>query len=170
MVVSSPPQAVFHSGLSRTRFLADEIACRAGREVRVIQDTRLRERDYGDWQGQSWQDAYHSDPKHFHDLIQKPETYRPPGGESTAEMQSRAAGWLRQTAEQPPTSRSGPIIAITHSGPIAAIAGHLLNLHATEWEPWTIGTLEAIRIRRDSNTNWSVEKISVQSQAFARMT
>ena len=138
------PRLVIHSGLRRTEFLASEISKRCLADCGVIEDVRLRERNYGEWQGKTWDEVYASDPEHFHDLIGKPETYRPPHGETTNELQRRMAAWLEQIAA---TSRDGiraPIIAITHSGPIAAACGQLLNLHAMEWSPWTIRCLQAV--------------------------
>jgi broad specificity phosphatase PhoE len=158
---SAEPQAIFHSGLSRTKFLADEIARLAAADVPVTEAWRLRERNFGDWQGQSWDDVYASDPEHFNDLIEKPDTYRPPGGETTSEMQARAVQWLFQQTDESRRSSSGPIIAISHSGPIAAIAGHVQDLHATQWERWTIGNLDGIRVSgdlRDAEVEWTVEK------------
>ena len=138
------PRLVIHSGLRRTEFLASEISKRCLADCNLMEDARLRERNYGDWQGKTWDEVYASDPEHFHDLIEKPETYRPPHGETTYELQQRMAAWLVQIAA---TSRDGiqaPIIAITHSGPIAAACGHLLNLHAMDWSPWTIRCLQAV--------------------------
>ena len=142
------PKLVIHSGLQRTEFLAAEISRRCQIECSVIADIRLRERNYGDWQGQTWDEVYASDPEHFHELIEKPETYRPPNGESTYELQQRMASWLEQLAATSPDGNRAPIIAITHSGPIAAACGHLLKLHAMDWSPWTIRYLQAVFVDR----------------------
>ena len=116
-----------------------------GGRVPVIADARLRERHYGQWQGRSWDEAYASDPDNFIGLIEAPDTYRPPGGETTSEMQQRIVQWYEQCL---PRHRStGPTIAISHSGPIAALVGHLQCLHARDWQPWTIGNLESVHIR-----------------------
>ncbi|MCG8652772.1 MAG: histidine phosphatase family protein [Pirellulales bacterium] len=138
---------IFHSGLSRTHRLAEEIAARQASEIELIEDKRLQERNYGDWQGKSWDETYASDPNHFHDLIEKPETYRPPGGETTAEMQRRGAEWFSQQLETTGADKPERIIAVSHSGPIAALAGHLLSLHARDWGPWMIGNLEMVVVR-----------------------
>ena len=74
---SEAPTFVFHSGLTRTKILAHFIAERFCGAT-LTADERLRERNYGQWQGQSWDDAYASDPEHFQNLVDRPDTYRPP--------------------------------------------------------------------------------------------
>jgi broad specificity phosphatase PhoE len=141
----SAPTVILHSGLSRTAFLAQAIAQKICNEKiyngEVITDQRLKERNYGLWHGQSWDSAFNSDPEHFHDLIDQPDFYRPPEGETTTEMQQRIVSWYDNLSAQFSGSR---IIAVSHSGPIAALAGHLLNLPATQWSPWIIHNLESI--------------------------
>lgn len=143
------PLRVFHSGLSRTRVLAEAIAERATRGSNCCEDVRLRERNYGVWQGQSWDDAYASDPDNFHHLIEKPDTYRPPGGETTTEMQQRITAWYRETIDANAASINRPIIAISHSGPITALIGELLNLPAVQWHPHLPKYLDAVAICDD---------------------
>ncbi len=145
------PSIVFHSGLARTEQLAQMIAAFCSTEIRVVKDTRLRERCFGSWQGMSWDDAFASDPDHFQDLIDKPDTYRPPQGETTPQMQSRIAEWWEEIRQmhgggKDGPQRDGPIIAISHSGPIAALAGHLLKLPANRWQAWMLAYLESLHV------------------------
>lgn len=148
------PKIVYHSGLSRTRYLADRIAAGSSGTIHVREDARLRERNYGQWQGMTWDDAYATDPENFHGLIEAPDTYRPPGGETTSEMQRRVVDWFSEQDEQ-----AHPIIAVSHSGPIAALAGYLLGLPATEWSPWMTKNLQAIQLTRstDDSAKWTAE-------------
>jgi len=144
------PVSIFHSGLTRTQFLAEAIASNCSSAVPIGADERLRERNYGRWQGLTWDAAYASDPENFHGLIEQPDTYCPPDGETTSEMQSRMVSWLNELIRERNlgvVSAPGPVIVLTHSGPIAAVVGHLLHLHAREWKPWTIATLQSIAIR-----------------------
>jgi broad specificity phosphatase PhoE len=142
------PMTIFHSGLVRTRWLAEQVAERLSfrddreRAKTIVSDSRLRERHFGDWECKSWDDAYQSDPDHFHDLIAKPDTYRPPGGETTGEMQRRVVDWYQSLPKT-----EGVLLAVSHSGPIAAIAGHLLGLHASNWTDWMLATGEAMIIQ-----------------------
>jgi broad specificity phosphatase PhoE len=130
------PDLILHSGLTRTRWLAERVEQQLLADglpaVQCLSDARLRERDFGAWEGLSWDDAFASDPEHFHDLIMKPETYRPPGGETTRQMQLRMIQWF----EQLPLHRI--IVAISHSGPAASLAGGLLGLPADQWTQWML--------------------------------
>ncbi len=153
------PRYIFHSGLQRTKFLATEIAQWISHDCEVIEDHRLRERDFGDWQGKSWDDIFASDPEHFHDLIEQPKSYRPPQGETTNEMQCRIVAWLDRLSLISNNPPAVPIIAISHSGPIAAACGTLLNLHARDWAPWTIRNLEAVAIDHLQSTSLISAKI-----------
>jgi broad specificity phosphatase PhoE len=143
------PSKIYHSGLLRTRWLAEQVDERLRRVrntmdlIPPLEDLRLRERNYGSWEGMSWDDAYASDPDNFHDLIHKPNSYRPPHGETTSEMQARIVEWYESI---PQTSEL--VLAIAHSGPIASLAGHLKGLPATDWQDWMLRTGEAIVIER----------------------
>lgn len=164
IVTQVQPAAIYHSGLTRTQTLAHMIAERLTKRVNVIADNRLRERNYGDWQGTSWDEAYASDPEHFHDLIERPNTYRPPGGETTTEIQMRVVHWyeaLTNVADNQSPDRPTVTLAISHSGPIAALAGHLQNLHPRDWHPWTIETLGALRITESGHRGPKVSKVEV---------
>ncbi|MEM9660026.1 MAG: histidine phosphatase family protein [Planctomycetota bacterium] len=150
------PATIFHSGSTRTGYLAAAVARLCGDEAPLLEDARLQERNFGAWQGLTWDAAYASDPDGFHGLLEKPDSYRPPGGESTSELQQRAVAWL---AEQ--TETRFPIIAISHSGPIAAIAGHALRLHPLNWSPWIVKHLEGVRLATDAKEEcWEVSKIA----------
>ncbi len=142
------PIVVFHSGLSRTRVLADAIAARWSPTIPVRSDARLLERNYGQWQGKSWDEIFAADPEHFHDLVEHPETYRPASGETTTEMQQRMVEWYQSlnSYQHDGPAPSPLILAISHSGPIAALAGYVYGAHARDWQPWMVGYLEALDI------------------------
>lgn len=154
------PKTLVHSGLKRTRFLVQAIADAMPGVTEVCEDARIRERHYGDWQGLSWDDAYQSDPENFHHLIEDPDGYFPPAGESTTQMQLRAVDWLEDlTAEQI------PVVAVAHSGTIAALAGALLGLHARDWGPWMTKHLEIVKLLRKGDGEWIVTRFEIMPPA-----
>lgn len=158
LAIEPPPQFIFHSDLMRTRFLAEQIALAFPSEIPVVADTRLRERDYGQWQGLSWDEAYACDPDHFQDLIDGPDTYCPPNGETTSAMQNRIVSWYQQQVADPDNMMDAKIIAISHSGPIASLAGWLTGTAANQWTPWMLKPLESISV----TTSLSAPRIQVQ--------
>ncbi|MGR3539854.1 MAG: histidine phosphatase family protein [Hasllibacter sp.] len=87
------PAAVRHSPLSRCRLPAERLAARLG--VPAIPDPDLREMDFGAWEMRPWSaipraelDAWAADLT----------GYRPPGGETVAEMAARAGRALARAA------------------------------------------------------------------------
>ncbi|MEM9826397.1 MAG: histidine phosphatase family protein [Planctomycetota bacterium] len=141
------PDRIVYSGRSRTRFLAEAFSQALDHKIQPKEDRRLLERDYGTWQGKTWDKVFESDPDHFHDLIEKPDSYRPPGGETTTEMKQRICQWYKELSEPNDDALAGTfsVIAITHSGPLTALAGSMLGLHPRDWRDWfppTLGTIE----------------------------
>ena len=163
------PTLIIDSGLRRTVSLADRLASRFADAARTS-DPRLRERDYGSWEGQTW-DAICQRHPDLHGLIERPDSYAPyrtaDGGETTGEMRRRVVAWFDSL---PP---GGTIVAVTHSGPIASLAGELLGLPAMRWAAWTIGTLGAVAFetsgeatlvrRRDQSSGQCPQRVSQPS-------
>ncbi|PRY93697.1 alpha-ribazole phosphatase [Hasllibacter halocynthiae] len=86
--------AVRHSPLGRCAGPARRLAARLG--VRAVADPGLREMDFGAWEMRPWDavprgqiDAWAADTLHW----------RPPGGETVAEMAARVAAALERAGE-----------------------------------------------------------------------
>lgn len=118
------PTLVFHSGLTRTRRLADSIANRLARKARA--DARLREFDFGDWELKTW-DEIHASGQDIARLIHEPDTFAPPGGETVHAMRDRVLDWYRAL---PGGHR---ILVVGHGGPISVLQGSLEGLPAASW-------------------------------------
>lgn len=90
-------------------------------------DARLTEIDFGEWEGQSWDDigrdaldAWAADVYNF----------SPPGGESPARLQQRAIDFAASLSG----SRVGSHLAlVTHAGIMRALVGHWRQLPLAEW-------------------------------------
>jgi alpha-ribazole phosphatase len=103
---------VVTSPLTRCRRLAEAIAAERG--LGLVADDRLREMDFGSWEGRAWAaipradlDAWAAD---FHGA-------RPHGGESVAMLAARVGAALTET----PASRP-PVLWVAHSGIARAAA------------------------------------------------
>ena len=124
-LASARPQRIYHSGLQRTRLLADEIAKNC--DAPVIEDTRLREMNFGDWEGRSWQDIYATTGDAMAGLIHAPDSFAPENGETTHAFRDRIVGAvLGMPADL-------PCVAVTHGGAIGAILGTLSGRPAADW-------------------------------------
>ncbi len=115
--------AVAHSGLWRARVLAEAIARRFGVVWRM--DARLAERDFGAWEGRSWDDIFAETADAMMGMVTDPAAWHPPGGETTFQLRDRVFAWYRE--------QSSPVVAVTHGGPIAALLGTLGGHPVADW-------------------------------------
>ncbi|MGC6401077.1 histidine phosphatase family protein [Sphingomonas sp. FW199] len=118
------PVWVVHSGLARTRILAERIARACG--CPTGEDRGWRERDFGSWEGQRWTAIYRATGNAMDGMIDTPDSFRPGGGETTFELADRVA----LARQRLPGGRG---IVVTHGGPIAALIGRDRGALATDW-------------------------------------
>ena len=121
----SGPQRIYHSGLQRTRLLACEISNHCG--APMYEDARLREMDFGDWEGRSWQDIYATTGDAMAGLIHAPDAYAPENGETAHAFRDRVVAAI---GAMPADT---PCIAVTHGGAIGAVIGTLERAPAAQW-------------------------------------
>jgi broad specificity phosphatase PhoE len=130
--------ALYHSGLDRSAQVANRLETRlrepvAGREpVTARVDTRLRERDFGAWELQAWDDIHARTGDAMNGMLTDPEHWSPPGGETTYQLRDRVVAWHRHVCD---TLEPGveTVVTITHGGPIAALLGTLRGLPVADW-------------------------------------
>lgn len=98
--------------------------------LRPTIDHRLRECDYGRWQGHSLDALAETEPTAVHQWLTNP-TAAPHGGESTIDLLTRVGAWLDDLPRD-----HQRIMAITHSSVIKAAVVHAI--HATPQSFWRI--------------------------------
>ena len=109
-------------------------------------DARLREMDFGSWEGQAWDSIDRADIDAWAGAFA---SCRPGGGENLAAVLARVAGALRAHAGGPPgpSPRAHDVVWITHAGVIRCVAwlqahGHAMPrseewpLAAPGWGAW----------------------------------
>jgi alpha-ribazole phosphatase len=102
---------VWTSPARRCQGLADEIA--RNLSIPKVIDHRLQELDFGAWEGKTWNDVARSD---LDDWAANPETFRPPGGESGAELVARCRSFFEEV------HRTGDDCAVvSHGGPLVVL-------------------------------------------------
>ncbi len=106
-----PFNEVYASDLTRARYTA-RLALPAA-EVRL--EPRLREVDFGAWEGKHWDKLTGEDARALQAWRKDPYRERAPGGESYEDVLARTSAWL---AELP---TSGRVAAFTHGGAIRAL-------------------------------------------------
>lgn len=110
---------VFTSPLARCVALAAEI------HAQPIQDPRLKELHFGDWEMQTWEAI---GPQALDAWAANIAGFRPPGGETGHELQQRVLAWLREISD-----RHHHAIVVTHAGVIRALQAHHQRLSGTNW-------------------------------------
>ena len=112
---------VWSSPSRRCRGLADAIALALG--VPLAIDPRLRELDFGTWEGRPWEVIARADLDRW---AASPLTFAPPGGETGAALIARISAFhagLRQAQQG--------CVVVSHGGPLKVLAA-LLSGHAVD--------------------------------------
>jgi alpha-ribazole phosphatase/probable phosphoglycerate mutase len=135
-----PLTAVIHSGWKRASYLASRVALL--RNLEPLADSRWRERDFGTWEGRSWHAIWRETGNAMDGLFTHPDSYRPGGGETTAELAERSiAAWHSLPGD-------GLIVVISHGGPIAAVRTALASAPLTEIVHYTVSTGSVVACER----------------------
>ena len=88
----------------------------------VIEDNRLMELDFGDWESQCWDTIPRDAFDHWaHDHVNQ----APPNGETFNQLHQRATQFLTQVNAN---SAQAPIVVVTHGGVIRALLAEALGL------------------------------------------
>jgi alpha-ribazole phosphatase len=123
-LAANSPSIIFHSGLSRSRRLAEAVAGRLGLKPRV--DPRIAEFNFGEWELRRWSEIFIAG----HDiarLINEPDSFSAPAGETVFAMRDRVLGWFNSL------STETRILAVSHGGPISTLRGVLVDVPAKNW-------------------------------------
>lgn len=125
--------ALHASPLSRAVETAERLG--GGRTVR--RDPRLAEMGWGDWEGRRGVDLRADPQSGYRDLEEWGWDFRPPGGESPAEVRERLSGWLADLARMAEPAH----LAVTHVGVIRVLL-------AMAWG-WPFRGAPPFRVKRD---------------------
>ncbi len=106
---------VYTSPLQRCRSLAAMFS-----EQPIVSD-QLIEMDFGDWENMAWEEM---DQPALFNWMADPVTLRTPNGENLEMLYQRIAHFL----DHLPIREDGPILIVTHAGPIRCIWGALLEI------------------------------------------
>jgi alpha-ribazole phosphatase len=122
-LAATPVDAVVSSPRLRALATAEPVAAAHGLRVEV--DERLRELDFGDFEGRAYEEIERSEPAIFRAWMEAPTTVRFPNGESYDDLRARAVAALEDVRACCETA-----VVVTHGGVIRAGLAHWLELPA----------------------------------------
>ncbi len=118
-----PIDAAFTSDLARAASTATTIL--SGRFVPLVFDARLREFDFGAWEGMTWVEITAAYPGESGAQLTSARDYQPRDGENFSDVRRRVRSWLDELA---PNDRSR-ILVVAHAGTLHALVAELLGEH-----------------------------------------
>lgn len=121
-LAATPIDAIVHSGALRTRRLAERIA--RGRAISIATDARWLERDFGAWEGRSWDAIWRETGAEMDRMMTEP-TYRPGDGENGRDLADRVLAAWQALPERP------GVLVVAHGGPIATLRARLAGQPVT---------------------------------------
>jgi broad specificity phosphatase PhoE len=134
-------RAVFGSIWASDRRRAWHTAVLGLPRASVRQDPRLRELDFGVFDGRTYEENLARHPNLFPAWLVDPWHVRPPSGETLTELATRLEGWVDQLA-------SGQnVLAFTHGGPIHVMLARALGVSFAEVQRIPVGPCGVVRIR-----------------------
>jgi len=114
------PDRFFTSDLRRAVESARLLAARTGGEI--VEDPRLRELSFGEWEGLSWDEIHRRDSRRLAAWGEDWWEVAPPGGETFAGLSRRVLSWFHELRD------GETVVAVSHSGCIRAFLTALLGL------------------------------------------
>ena len=132
-------EALYGSDLMRAQETAEIIGRCLDLTVKI--DARLREINFGVWEGLTFSEVYRDYREEFEAWFSHTEEFKVPGGESFQELLNRSLQVLGEIAAR----HAGTVVVATHGGIIMALLYHL-NLPGDVWQvgvqPGTISYFE----------------------------
>lgn len=114
------------SNMRRTNYIADKIA--KIKDIPLLYDERLRERNFGNWEAVSWDSIYKATGSEMDNMMYDIKGYRPGNiGETTFEVGLRTIAAINDLYRK---YKNKTILIISHGGPISytRVCAHNLGL------------------------------------------
>lgn len=115
-LAGEPLDAIYCSDLTRCRQTLAHVREGQDVEVKVVYDARLRELDFGDFEGSCY-DELKSIPT-YRRWIDSQGERAPPGGESAAQMRARLQAWLDECVTAATLHGHRRVLVVSHGGVI----------------------------------------------------
>lgn len=117
-------EMMVHSGMKRTIETMQIIRKQLNMNIPFMQDERLKELNFGDWELKDYDGLYQNQQELFVKWLHDPWQISPPNGETLQQLKSRLTSFFDQWVEE---SASQSMLVITHGGPIRALYSMIHN-------------------------------------------
>ena len=149
-LASEPVRALYSSDLARACETATIIGQTLG--LTVVTSRRLRERQYGTWEGLTAADIQARYPEQFAEWRARSTDFAPPQGETRAQLLARALTELQPIAGR----HVGEVVAVvTHGGFCYVLINHILGSVDGDSREFTFGNTSIHKLEVTGN-RWSV--------------
>ncbi len=134
---------LYCSPLLRTRQTGKSIA--AVTAVPLVTEERLREQDFGEWEGLTRAEVKElgeRDRERLREVDRDP-SVPAPGGESLLEVQERVVAFVKELSDR---GDSGPVALVSHVGPIKSFLAYAMGLEISQVRRWFLdpGTITVV--------------------------
>ncbi|MFV9510149.1 histidine phosphatase family protein [Tepidibacillus sp. LV47] len=107
-----------HSGMKRTIETMQIIRKQLNTNIPIMQDERLKELNFGDWELKDYDWLYQNQQELFIKWLHDPEQNSPPNGETLHQLKTRIVSFLDEWVGK---NLGQSMLVITHGGPIRAL-------------------------------------------------
>lgn len=115
--------AVYASDLQRAVDTATPLA--ASHRLEIITDARLRELNFGEWEGHTFEEIRRREPERYQAWLRNPEQFSAPGGETGAQLRERVQAWLEDARAQ---HDEQTVAVVAHGGSLMTLLQITLGL------------------------------------------
>lgn len=114
-----------------------------------IADSRLKELNFGDWEGMSWNDVHEKHPDQINEWSNNWVDKRPPNGETFKELSARCKDWLTEQLTTPKQT----MLVTAHGGSIRALLCESVGLPLSVAMQFDIDHASVTKLILDDNNN-----------------
>ena len=130
---SEPLNAIYSSDLKRAKYTAEAINNYHSLKINIL--PQLREIDFGDWEGKTYDEIQRKWRKLLDKWEKDPSKIRLPGGEHFPGLTERIRTLMKKILNDHPDQK---VVIVTHGGPIRIILMDALGLKLNNW--WKVIT------------------------------
>ncbi|MBC7242501.1 MAG: alpha-ribazole phosphatase [Anaerolineae bacterium] len=142
--------AVYASDLQRAVDTAIPLA--VPRRLEIIKEPRLRELNFGEWEGHTFEEIRQRDPEAYQAWLRAPERFSAPGGETDTQLRERVRAWLDEVRAK---HDEQTIAVVAHGGSLIILLQITLGLPSeARWKfRMTHGSISELHLFPDG---WAV--------------